>query len=208
MISFIDITEMKNGVRIRVQKKISKKTWRNPSNRINEVYMIVVSEDRNQLIDEILMMQKEELEHCKNLRALYISMVNHLNNHEMHNCNERGVDIRVGDVCYIDFGNAFIEEIGFQHFGIIMSICRNKAFVVPMSGNKKAYAQAYDKNNPNGKKHLMRLNKIGSMNKHSVLLINDSKWINTARIIDVKGHLKRNSQLFNEIMERVKDMIS
>ena len=208
MISFIDITEMKNGVRIRVQKKISKKTWRNPSNRINEVYMIVVSEDRNQLIDEILMMQKEELEHCKNLRALYISMVNHLNNHEMHNCNERGVDIRVGDVCYIDFGNAFIEEIGFQHFGIIMSICRNKAFVVPMSGNKKAYAQAYDKNNPNGKKHLMRLNKIGSMNKHSVLFINDSKWINTARIIDVKGHLKRNSQLFHEIMERVKDMIS
>ena len=79
MISFSDITEMKNGVRIRVQKKISKKTWRNPSNRINEVYMIVVSEDRNQLIDEILMMQKEELEHCKNLRALYISMVNHLN---------------------------------------------------------------------------------------------------------------------------------
>ena len=91
--------------------------------------MIVVSEDRNQLIDEILMMQKEELEHCKNLRALYISMVNHLNNHEMHNCNERGVDIRVGDVCYIDFGNAFIEEIGFQHFGIIMSICRNNCLL-------------------------------------------------------------------------------
>lgn len=71
-----------------------------------------------------------------------------------------------------------------------------------------AYAQAYSKDNLNGKKHLMRLEKVGRMKKRSVLFINDSKWINTARVIDVKGHLKRDSQVFQEIMTRVKDMIS
>lgn len=170
--------------------------------------MIFVSDDRNQLIKEILLMQKEELENCENLRAIYISMLNHHNNHSMRNCAERGVDIHIGDICYIDFGNTYIQEVGFQHFGIILSICKNKAYIVPMSSNQKAYSQAYCKENPKGKIHLMRLNKIGEMNKNSVLFINDSKWINTARIIDVKAHLNRHSELFKEIKERVKDMIS
>ncbi|MCB8642698.1 hypothetical protein LJE08_14165, partial [Holdemanella sp. DFI.5.55] len=47
-------------------------------------------------------------------------------------CGELGVDIRVGDICYIDFGEAYISEIGYQHFGLIITIFHNKAFVVPM----------------------------------------------------------------------------
>ena len=170
--------------------------------------MISINEDRKKLMDDILTLQQKELEACDDLRAIYISMLNHHNHHNDHSCTEKGVDIRVGDICYIDFGNAFIEEIGFQHFGLILSLCKNKAYVVPMSGNERAYAQAYSKDNLNGKKHLMRLEKVGRMKKRSVLFINDSKWINTARVIDVKGHLKRDSPVFQEIMTRVKDMIS
>lgn len=120
------------------------------------------------------------------------------------NCAELGVDIRVGDICYIDFGEAYINEIGYQHFGLLITIFHNKAFVVPMSGNHSAYVQAYSKDNLKGKRHLMRLGKIKGMNKESVLFINDAKWINTARVIDVKAHLDRNSELFLEIKERVK----
>lgn len=120
------------------------------------------------------------------------------------NCGELGVDIRVGDICYIDFGEAYINEIGYQHFGLLITIFHNKAFVVPMSGNHTAYMQAYSKDNPRGKRHLMRLGKIKGMNKESVLFINDAKWINTARIIDVKAHLDRKSELFVEIKDRVK----
>lgn len=123
------------------------------------------------------------------------------------NCGELGVDIRVGDICYIDFGEAYINEIGFQHFGLLITIFHNKAFVVPMSGNHTAYVQAYSKENPKGKRHLMRLGKMKGMNKESVLFINDAKWINTARIIDVKAHLDRNSALFMEIKERVKNCL-
>ena len=53
----------------------------------------------------------------------------------------------------------------------------------------------------------MRLGKIRGMNKYSVLFINDAKWINTARIIDVKSHLDKNTNLFREIKERVKQCL-
>lgn len=136
-----------------------------------------------------------------------ISDMNLRERRNITNCNELGVDIRVGDICYIDFGEAYIYEIGFQHFGIIMTLFHNKAFVVPISGNHSAYVQAYGKDNPKGKRHLMRLGKIRGMNKESVLFINDAKWINTARIIDVKSHLDKNSNLFREIKERVKQCL-
>lgn len=122
-------------------------------------------------------------------------------------CGELGVDIRIGDICYIDFGEAYIAEIGYQHFGIIITMFHNKAFVVPMSGNHSAYMQAYSKDNPKGKRHLMRLGKVKGMNKESVLFINDAKWINTARIIDVKAHLRKDSELFLAIKERAKQCL-
>ena len=53
----------------------------------------------------------------------------------------------------------------------------------------------------------MRFEKLKGMNKNSVLFINDAKWINTARIIDVKSHLKVDSKKFSDIMNRVKDII-
>ena len=133
-----------------------------------------------------------------------ISDVNLRQRRHANNCGELGVNLRIGDICYIDFGEAYINEIGFQHFGLIVTLFHNKAFVVPMSGNHSAYLQAYSKENPKGKKHLMRLGKIKGMNKESVLFINDAKFINTARIIDVKAHLDKNSELFYEIKERVK----
>ena len=45
---------------------------------------------------------------------------------------------------------------------------------------------------------------VAGMRKPSVLFINDAKWINTARIIDVKAHLDKDSELFKDIKERVK----
>lgn len=123
-------------------------------------------------------------------------------------CEDLGVRIRVGDICYVDFGDAYINEIGYQHFAIIIAIYHNKAFVIPMSGNEERYAKAYHEKNMAGKKHLMQLGKIKGMNKKSVLFLNDAKFINTARIIDVKAHLKKESPLFREIVDRFKKCIS
>ena len=53
----------------------------------------------------------------------------------------------------------------------------------------------------------MRLGKIEGMNKESVLFLNDAKWINTARIIDVKAHIERNEELFINIKKRMMECL-
>ncbi len=119
-----------------------------------------------------------------------------------------GFKVRVGDVCYIDFGKAYITEAGFQHFGIVIGYYNSKAFVVPMSSNYKMYLQSFcEKTFPNGKQHLYRLPSISGLTRKSVLFLNDAKFINTSRIIEVKGHISPKSGLFMDIKSRVKTLI-
>lgn len=153
---------------------------------------------------------QEENQHYKAMMVedaapLMISRINLANRKHLTGCDELGVDIRVGDICYIDYGEAYLYEIAFQHFGLILKMENKKALVVPMSGNQQAYAQAYSKEHPNGKRHLMRFGKMEGMNKKSVLFLNDVKWISTARIIDVKAHLGKESEFFKEIKQRAMD---
>lgn len=155
-------------------------------------------ENKLELWDYIIGRETEELLEINADKVLskLISKKNYIDRKNISNCDELGVNIRVGDICYIDYGEAYIYETGFQHFGLILNIFHNKAFVVPMSGNYNEYIKA------NSKKHLMRLGKLKGMNKESFLFLNDAKWINTARIIDVKSHLNHKGKLFKEIIDR------
>lgn len=140
-------------------------------------------------------------------RVHMISETNYRNRGKLRSCEAVGVRVSVGDICFIDFGMSYLNEAGFQHFGLIMKFCNNKAYVIPMSSNTSSYHKAYGKDNPNGKKHLMKLGRIYGMNKESVLFLNDAKWINTARIIDVKAHIDKRDVLFNEIKQRMLDCL-
>ena len=145
---------------------------------------------------------KEQAEHL-------ISEANHSERASLYSCASFGITPRVGDICFIDFGaDAYQCEIGFQHFGIVMRLFHGKAFVIPMSGNPLAYRQAYDRyDNPRGKRHLMRIGQLPGLRKPSTLFLNDCKFINTARIIDVKAHLERDSELFASIHQRMQQVI-
>lgn len=101
--------------------------------------------------------------------------------------------IEKGDICFIDYGQAYLMEIGYQHFGLILAFKHNKAFVVPMTG-KPIHKK---------KSHLFALGEIPGLYKESCLFLNDAKWINTARIIDVKGHIDPKSQKFQDILKSV-----
>ena len=148
------------------------------------------------------MNQKEQAERL-------ISEANLEERQHLYSCTSLGVEVRVGDICFIDFGaDAYQCEIGFQHFGIIMKLFHGKAFVIPMSGNPSAAQQAYDEHdNPRGKRHLMRMPHIDGLNKQSTLFLNDCKFINTARIIDVKAHTDRSGPLFQKIRARMRQVI-
>lgn len=53
----------------------------------------------------------------------------------------------------------------------------------------------------------MRLGYIEGLTKVSVLFINDSKWINTSRIIEIKAHIDVNGEIFKEVQKRIIEMI-
>lgn len=145
----------------------------------------------------------------KELKGHLISEVNWRERHQLLSCEQLGVNIKVGDICYVDFGRAYLQEAGFQHFGLILSMCHGKAFVVPMTSNPSTYAQGYHpEHNPNGKRHLLQIGLIPGLVKPSVLFVNDAKFINTARIIDVKAHIAVSSKLFELIVSRIKDCIN
>ena len=125
-----------------------------------------------------------------------VSEANWLNRKDARSCVQLGVKAKIGDICYIDFGQAYLNEAGFQHFGVILSFCNGKAFVVPMTSNPATYKMAYDPVEcPNGRRHLMRIG------------LNDCKYINTARIIDVQATIPENSALFRHIVNRVKECL-
>ena len=145
----------------------------------------------------------------KVLQSHLISEANWMMRKQYRSCDQLGVRVEVGDICYIDFGQAYLNEAGFQHFGLILNFFNGKAFVVPMTSNPSTYAQAYDEvKNPHGKLHLMRIGLIKGMNRESVLFLNDCKYINTARIIDVKARIPKNSALFKKIQERVMNCLN
>ncbi len=149
----------------------------------------------------------------KSIQEAKDSLISEMNFRErghLKSCRKYGMFINPGDLCYVDFGSrAFITEAGYQHFAIVISVCCGKAFVVPMTSKSENYEMAYDsRENPNGYIHLMKIGLPKGLNRNSVLFLNDAKYINTARIIDIKGHIDTDSDLFREIKRRVIELIS
>ncbi|HHX52453.1 MAG TPA: hypothetical protein GX703_02930 [Erysipelothrix sp.] len=117
--------------------------------------------------------------------------------------------INVGDIVFCDFGQAYLNEAGFQHFGLVLKIFNYKAFVVPMSSNRQTVQKA--QNHPNRidyKDHLFYIGMPKGLNRPSVLFLNDAKFINTARIIEVKSYLNVDSPLFKQIIQSYQDLFT
>lgn len=140
----------------------------------------------------------------KEALARMISEKNYRYRKKACSSEEMGVWIRVGDICYIDFGINYLNEAGFQHFGLITKIKNNKALVIPMTSNEKTYQDSIGEH---AKEHLMPIGKINGMNRNSVLFLNDARFINTARVIDVKAHINVESKLFKKIRKRLYETI-
>lgn len=133
-----------------------------------------------------------------------ISEQNWQDRSQMKSCEQMGINVEIGDICFIEFGRAFVYEAGYQHFGLVVSKCNGKALVIPMTSNNSTYEQAYDiEVNPNGKKHLMKIGQIIGLHRPSVLFLNDAKYINTARIISIKAHIPQESELFKNVLRRM-----
>ena len=162
------------------------------------------TENQALMIQETMQTMKGFLhqQHPKEAARMLLSIHNYiqrcsLDTHQTH-------DVIAGDVIYVDFGQAYLNEAGYQHLGLVLATFNGKIFVVPMSSNPKTYAEAYHPDeNPEGKLHLMRFGQRCGLNQPSVLFINDCKFINPNRIIDFIGYLEPTDPLFSQIQHRV-----
>jgi hypothetical protein len=167
----------------------------------------VCSSDKEQLVDQTLDAMKHYMvnQEAKETIKMLLSTENFLRKAVI---KSDLLPISNGDVAYIDFGHAYLHEAGYQHFGLVLSMANGKVFVVPMTSNPNAYAQAYDSaENPLGKKHLMRVGLLSGLNRPSVLFLNDCKFISSTRVIEIKGHLSVTDPLFAQIRQRVRATI-
>lgn len=136
-----------------------------------------------------------------------VSKMNYCSRKQLVSSRQFDIEIHPGDICFMDFGQAYQREIGYLHFGLVITIKQGKAFVVPLSGKYKTFLEAYDKESQTGKKHVMKLGYLPGLSKLSSLFLNDAKWINTSRIIEIKAHIDVESELFQEILERIIETI-
>ncbi|MBR0137352.1 MAG: type II toxin-antitoxin system PemK/MazF family toxin [Erysipelotrichaceae bacterium] len=159
-------------------------------------------------IEDYLMYQRETLENLSVPEAKHflISAENEKIRRKMRSCRELGFWIKPGDIVYADFGAAYLSEIGYQHPALVINVFSGKALVIPMTSNRVNIIKAYDDRfNPEGSRHLMNIGIVPGLNRESVLFLNDVKFINTARVIDIKGHMDTGSELFESICERIWD---
>lgn len=136
----------------------------------------------------------------KNIESAMLSEANWIGRASYMSGEDIGIYVQPGDIAYLDFGQAYLNEMGYQHFALVVALCEKKALVIPMTSNNKTCCHAYDyKTNPKGKKNLFALGDVDGLFKKSVLFLNDMKFINTARIIDVKAHIDVKSAIFRKI---------
>jgi len=49
----------------------------------------------------------------------------------------------------------------------------------------------------------MKIGLVNGLNKPSVLFLNDIRFINTARVIDIKAHIPVTAPMFKEVQKRM-----
>lgn len=137
-------------------------------------------------------------EYCKEANKEICSGINRMKRGRYWCCDSVDITIAVGDIVYMEFGQAFLNEAGFQHFGLILSMWNRKAFIVPMTSNRMASKTAINVTDQ-GRSHLYYIGHIKGLTNHSTLFLNDAKMVNTSRIISVNGHIDPESSMFREI---------
>lgn len=116
-----------------------------------------------------------------------------------------GISVEAGDICWMDYGQTFLNEMGYQHFGLIMSLFHKKAMVIPLTSNPQAYEKAGEPGSTGS--HLFRIGQPEGLNKPSTLFLNDMRFINTARILTVRAHINPDSDLFRSIQARMIEIL-
>lgn len=134
------------------------------------------------------------------------SMSNRINRFNLWSCSQMYLDPKPGDICYMEYGHAYKNEAGYQHFGLVLNAWNGKLLVLPMTSNPSAAKEAGNIIK-NGRSHLYYIGNQEGLNKASTLFLNDAKFTNSSRIISINGHIRTDSYMFAEILDIMKQHI-
>ena len=128
------------------------------------------------------------------------SMLNRIRRFDLWSSSQMFLAPEPGDICYLDYGHAYKNEAGYQHFGLILTSWNQKLLVLPMTSNPTAAKEAGNIHE-NGRSHLYYIGNQEGLNKASTLFLNDAKFINSSRVISINGHIRTDSFMFEEILQ-------
>ena len=134
------------------------------------------------------------------------SMSNRIRRFELWSSSQMYLEPVPGDICYLEYGQAYKNEAGYQHFGLILTSWNQKLLVIPMTSNPTAAKEAGNILE-NGRSHLYYIGNQEGLNKASTLFLNDAKFINSSRVISINGHIRTDSFMFGEILQIMKAQI-
>lgn len=165
-----------------------------------------LSAPQDKLLDHYLTLYEDFIDSLpKHLqRKECLSGLNRVSRIDLWSSHDLNLVIKPGDICYFEYGHAFLNEAGYQHFGLVISTFNQKAFVVPMTSNQDAIRKAVSGETQN---HLYYIGQVPGLDKRSVLFLNDCKFINTGRIISVNAHITPDSKMFQNIKKNLKHII-
>lgn len=115
-----------------------------------------------------------------------INWFKNLDRNTPQKCSEsnENINVRIGKIYYINYGNAFKGELSYFHYGLCIGKKDKKILVIPMRTGSDIFDNCYHPNyNKNGKKKYRRCYEEEGFIKECVLLINDTKYISCGRII-------------------------
>lgn len=108
------------------------------------------------------------------------------------------VSYKIGDVCWVEFGNNLIPEMSYSHMAVVMKRFGKLYYVLPITTfdrSKPLMADAYHPvDNPTGKKeyYFMKGIKYSFLSHDSVIKLSDLKSISVKRIKTRCGSIPSN----------------
>ncbi|MCM1212247.1 MAG: hypothetical protein NC318_11645 [Blautia sp.] len=126
------------------------------------------------------------------------------NNRKSDFLDEQGnkVDVRIGTIYYLDFGNTFSDELAYFHHGLCVGKKEGKILIVPMTSGTKYFSTCYHPiNNPTANKKYRQALFSEGFEKNCVLKLNDAKFISPGRID--KETVSINDDILKQIQEQL-----
>lgn len=124
-----------------------------------------------------------------------------------HTGFDYSISYKVGDVCWIEFGDNLTPEMALNHMGIIFRKENNQTYFVlpittPKSGNSLHINAYHPVINPSGNKRFRRLiqSECGFLAHDSVVKCMEPKLISVKRIISKIGTIQTDSELYKDIV--------